>query len=133
MSRLSRLKHPKRQGHWSIGAKPRKEITECQLSLELQSVRCRTSCQGRIDCLWCGGERETSSSVVAWMGGWCHDLPPLSHPKKVLTKNVLLDPVNSATPTASWNPLMSGSILERSDNQASSTQPGQILNHTKHI
>ena len=25
------------------------------------------------------GGRETSSGVVACLGGWCHDLPPLSH------------------------------------------------------
>ena len=29
--------------------------------------------------LWFGGGRETSSGVVACLGGWCHDLPPLSH------------------------------------------------------
>ena len=32
--------------------------------LEVLSLRC---------------ERETSSGVVARFGGWCHDLPPLSH------------------------------------------------------
>ena len=29
--------------------------------------------------LWFEGGRETSSGVVACLGGWCHDLPPLSH------------------------------------------------------